>query len=334
MDLLIHVGLHKTGTTTVQDNLSRQREKLLAHKILYPQTGLLGSQHALFPGVLIPEHAYLDKVERTLDLEYYLSSLKEETNRHLPDLVILSSEVFTEIISQQAECEALISRIGARFASMQLLVTLRDLRQLALSSLKHCVREKRNAWIDDPIYSYIKALDSVQRAEAFWCNLGPKTTLKYLEDGGNSLTEHYFGSFVIAYQPTAASIFREESCGFALDRDARLNNDGLPPSLYLLLFLLGNTQRNFSLASKTVFYIIDKACASRERYNMLEHVIKNVHIIGYLDYFYQGFLIKHVDHFGHVPQEDKLAALTHSGLQEDVVNRLMELIPIINSVLV
>jgi len=333
MDLLIHVGLHKTGTTTVQDNLSRQREKLLAHKILYPQTGLLGSQHALFPGVLIPEHAYLDKVERALDLEYYLSLLQEETNSHIPDLVILSSEVFTEIISRQAECEALISRIGAGFASTQLLVTLRDSRQLALSSLKHCVREKRNAWIDDPIYSYIKALDSVQRAEAFWCNLGPKTTLKYLEDGGNSLTDHYFGSFVSTYQPTAASVFREERCGFAIHHDPRLNNDGLPPSLYLLLFLLGNTQRDFSLAAKTVFYIIDKACASSERYVMLERVIKNVHVTGYFEYFYQGFLTTYVDRFDHVSQEDKLAALNHSGLPEDVVNRLMELIPIINSVL-
>jgi hypothetical protein len=78
MDLLLHVGLHKTGTTTVQACLSASAQALKGHGILYPSTGLWADQHALIPCCLLAGHPVLDASGCSGSLESYLASLKVE----------------------------------------------------------------------------------------------------------------------------------------------------------------------------------------------------------------------------------------------------------------
>lgn len=334
MDLLIHVGLHKTGTTTAQESLLNHRERMLDHKILYPLTGLYEAQHALFPGVLIPEHAHLDTVCRSLDLDHYGALLQAEISDHRPELVILSSEVFTEIISQEEECRSLLSAIGEPFDTTRLLLTLREFRQLALSSLKHCAREKRTPWIDDPIQSFIESMDSIDHAVKFWNSHDASTISKYLEDGGaDCLTEHYFGDILREYQPLATRFFAGATSAQTQVRHRKLNSDFLPLPFYLLLFLLGNHPRDFSLASRPVFYTIKTVCTANQSWDFLSQAIQNRHLLGYLDYFYQIWLATQVLEFAVVPMENKQAALHHSGLPKDVVAILLELLPTIDQAL-
>ncbi len=49
MDLLIHVGLHKTGTTAVQQLLYSKSADFKGYGILYPDAGIFPIQHALIP---------------------------------------------------------------------------------------------------------------------------------------------------------------------------------------------------------------------------------------------------------------------------------------------
>ena len=43
MECILHIGLPKTGTTSLQAALSENRESLLRHGVVYPETGLNGN---------------------------------------------------------------------------------------------------------------------------------------------------------------------------------------------------------------------------------------------------------------------------------------------------
>jgi len=129
-DLLIHVGLHKTGTTSVQDFLLSRQEKLLTKGILYPSTGLFYSQHALIPGCAIDNHLFIDHGElgipwRSKDLNYFLDLLYQECLEHQPVITVLSSEVFCEIPSKEAT-QQLLSQLLNIFHHSKILICTRD----------------------------------------------------------------------------------------------------------------------------------------------------------------------------------------------------------------
>lgn len=326
MDLLVHVGLHKTGTTSVQDFLLRHREELLSHNILYPRSGLYGAQHAMFPGSLIPTHFHLDRVERKLDYGYYVSLLNEEARQYNPSLVVLSSEVFSEIISQRESCKALFDAIGKGFNTTRLLVTLRDSRQLALSALKHAVREKRKPWIDNPVGCYLDALGSTETVEKFWRDLGLPASFKYLEDAQSGLAQYYLGDILDEYSPNVSTLFQQSDHDTSDDGlGSRLNTDNLHASTYLLLFLIANHDRGFSLESKRIFALIGLASANNEKFEILKSNVKNSHLMKYLDYFNVNPGCKGAQASLSISLRDKVSALESAGLRSDGIGAALEL---------
>ena len=46
-EIILHVGTHKTGTTTIQDTLFHNRELLRARGVVYPRIGLIAPHHNL-----------------------------------------------------------------------------------------------------------------------------------------------------------------------------------------------------------------------------------------------------------------------------------------------
>ena len=57
-NLIIHIGEHKTGSTSIQDFLKRNSTALLSRpniNILYPQSGLFHSAHHLLAYAVQPE---------------------------------------------------------------------------------------------------------------------------------------------------------------------------------------------------------------------------------------------------------------------------------------
>lgn len=85
--LIIHIGIGKTGTTSIQVALDLGRDLLLDAGFLYPKTGLAGSGHHL----LSP----LDAVSMGVDVQGLYLALCREINASTAHTVIISSEFFS-----------------------------------------------------------------------------------------------------------------------------------------------------------------------------------------------------------------------------------------------
>ena len=85
--MLLHVGTHKTATTSLQSTLSSASAELLAHGTLYPETGRVGFGHHNIAWGLNGD----DRFEPDRG---YLDELAAEVRVLRPPLVFLSSEDF------------------------------------------------------------------------------------------------------------------------------------------------------------------------------------------------------------------------------------------------
>lgn len=309
MDLLIHVGLHKTGTTSVQNHLHRNRDCLLRERILYPATGLFGSQHALIPGSIIPKHFFLDRIPRSLCTTHYLEALSEEVERASPQLVILSSEVFSEIAHNRVACLGILNDLQRGFRSCSLLLTTRKAQELALSALKHSARERIEPWIQDPLGSYIKAFNSIRSLQAFWETSGFSIHSKSIEtDTSGNLTDHYFGDIIDNYSQHARSCLSLSGSEEGKNSKKKLNSDSLEASTYAILFLIGNSDKSYQLARRPIFSMISKHVASNQDYRGALESISTKHLVGYLEHFRLRVGSDSDSHTDIVNIEDKLNA--------------------------
>lgn len=82
MNVIIHIGFGKTGTTSIQDELSKKEEVLGKKCWLYPRSGRVGTGHH----VLAPLGTHFDEVKHEFE------SLKSELHRNLECDVVISSE--------------------------------------------------------------------------------------------------------------------------------------------------------------------------------------------------------------------------------------------------
>jgi len=332
MDILIHVGLHKTGTTSAQDQLYQKRDCLLKAGVLYPTTALYGCQHALFPGCLIPKHFFLDRVERSLNTEYYINELQKEISSSSPQLVILSSEVFSEITHQRDSCLELIRSIGQSFKQTHLLITVRNPKALALSAVKHATRERMASWLINPIGSYIKAHDSISNLRYFWEGIGLPISTKKIEDASTSLVDHYFGSIIDRYSTDARACISENASQDSSMNYDRLNSDSISQCTYMILFLAGNSSDAHLLAQKPIFSLISKAIRSDLKFHELPSSITSSHLIGYLEYFRSLATNKDVYASTVLSLDDKVEALQAAKVPQDAISDLIllarEVIPI------
>ncbi|MFQ6551006.1 hypothetical protein AAD018_001505 [Aestuariibius insulae] len=97
MRTVLHIGPHKTGTTSFQHRLHANRDGLAKAGILYPVSGsFIFGQHRL-------PFALLDRTDPhrgdVPDLSAEAAALKDEIERTKPDLLILSSEEFSVLRS-------------------------------------------------------------------------------------------------------------------------------------------------------------------------------------------------------------------------------------------
>lgn len=323
MDILIHVGLHKTGTTSAQEQLHQSRECLLNAGVLYPTTGLYGCQHALLPGCLIPKHFFLDRVERSLNAEYYISELQKEVKESSPQLVILSSEVFSEITHQRDSCLELIRSIGRGFKQTRLLVTVRNPKELALSAIKHATRERMASWLINPIGSYIKAYDSISILLCFWEGIGLPISTKRIEEISTNLADHYFGNIIDQYSNNGRACIFENAPKDLSSNDNKLNSDSISQCTYMILFLAGNSNNAHLLAQRPIFSLISKAIKSDLKFHELSSYINSSHLIGYLEHFRCPSKNK-VDYASStISLEDKLEALQAARVSQDAIGDLV-----------
>ena len=93
-ELILHIGSHKTGTSSIQSVCDYHRESLLEQGILYPATGQWTdkSHHHWARAIW-----HQDRYEITIEQLLIQLAQERELSNNKPDTVIISSELLEEI---------------------------------------------------------------------------------------------------------------------------------------------------------------------------------------------------------------------------------------------
>jgi len=144
MKAIIHIGTEKTGTTTIQEFLNLNREKLLQQNIAYLKTPGLRNQRNLAVYAMTLDN--IDNFIRAKELlsnerrrewcESFFNTFQEEITSLDPSVqcVIFSSEHFHSRLKSTEEVFRLRHLLEPFFNDFEIIVYLRRQDQLALSS--------------------------------------------------------------------------------------------------------------------------------------------------------------------------------------------------------
>ena len=161
--VLLHVGVHKTGTTAIQAALADAREDLATQNVRYP--GKLQAQHRAALALLGRPWGWNNRGGGVMDREHFDRLVKRTTTA--PGRVVISSEFFCEASAEQAqEAVTALGEAGAR--PVHVVVTLRNLGKLLPSSwqqyLKYGLTTSYDAWLTD----VLAAPGSSKMTPTFW----------------------------------------------------------------------------------------------------------------------------------------------------------------------
>jgi len=141
--VLLHIGVHKTGTTAIQAALADAREDLEAHNVRYP--GKLQAHHRAALAVLGRPWGWNNRGGAVLDREHF-TRLVTRTHE-APGRVVISSEFFCEAPEETAQ------QVVQELGDVHVVVTLRNLGKLLPSSwqqyLKYGLTTAYPAWLED-----------------------------------------------------------------------------------------------------------------------------------------------------------------------------------------
>jgi hypothetical protein len=118
--IILHVGTHKTATTTVQDSLALNRERLAVRGIVFPAVGPTAGQHSLVT-------RWITLPERYCDPRPALEAWQALATRHAAGsgTILVSSEEFSRSRPSAVDMREL-SRLVAGFGSRTVVCVLRN----------------------------------------------------------------------------------------------------------------------------------------------------------------------------------------------------------------
>ena len=144
--VLLHIGVHKTGTTAIQAALADARGDLLTHGVRYP--GKLQAQHRAALALLGRPWGWNSRGGSVMDRRHF-DALVRRVGRH-QGRVVVSSEFFCEASADKAQ--ETIDALGGP-GRVTVVVTLRNLGKLLPSSwqqyLKYGLTTSYDAWLED-----------------------------------------------------------------------------------------------------------------------------------------------------------------------------------------
>ena len=144
--VLLHVGVHKTGTTAIQAALADARSDLLEHSVRYP--GKLQAQHRAALALLGRPWGWNSRGGSVMDRRHF-DALVRRTQKY-DGRVAISSEFFCEAPEDKAL--ETIDALGGR-DRVTVVVTLRNLGKLLPSSwqqyLKYGLTTAYEKWLED-----------------------------------------------------------------------------------------------------------------------------------------------------------------------------------------
>lgn len=144
--VLLHVGVHKTGTTAIQAALADAREDLADHGVRYP--GKLQAQHRAALALLGRPWGWNSRGGSVMDRRHFDALVRRATKHD--GRVVISSEFFCEAPEDKA-LETAQSLGGPQ--QVRVVVTLRNLGKLLPSSwqqyLKYGLTTDYEKWLED-----------------------------------------------------------------------------------------------------------------------------------------------------------------------------------------
>ena len=152
--LVVHIGTHKTGSTSIQAYCMDNYESLVQGGCLYPRSGRYNEK-----GLMVINHHPLIRSmigESTRTLQSQLDELNDEIASTNPEIIILSSEVLSrEYLS--AEPFEIIKKLFP-LAKVEWVVFLRAQDEVLTSRYAELIKTGKIAWpqgiemINSPIY--------------------------------------------------------------------------------------------------------------------------------------------------------------------------------------
>ena len=159
--LIVHIGIYKTGTTSLQSVLSANRGILKAHGVHYPDHGL-DSHSTLASSVMQKNWGWADRGETTFSPWYWNNFVKDLAK--LTGTVLISSEFFC-----QAD-DAQVAKIKASLPNCKITVVigLRPLNELLWSTYQQLIKFGRHYSVDEWLQSVFDDFDSGNLNSGFW----------------------------------------------------------------------------------------------------------------------------------------------------------------------
>lgn len=137
MKVVIHAGMHKTGTTSFQKSCREAQNKLLENSIFYPDLTRIDPKsgfplcHSDIPIALMSGD--IDK------LEVYLEYIAAELNRNGCYSTIISSENICSLIWKSRNIDLLNDKLTKIFDELEYVFIIRDIEDLFKSYIKQFV---------------------------------------------------------------------------------------------------------------------------------------------------------------------------------------------------
>lgn len=135
---ILHIGRHKSGTSSLQAYLAGHPERLAAEGILYPRAGRQGIAHHAVAGVLQQRAMREDPQRADATLRQFRQDLGRELGGRSERRVLLSSEAF-----QNARAEDVAAAFDPRRSSV--IVYLREQADYLVSSYQQVVHARQHA---------------------------------------------------------------------------------------------------------------------------------------------------------------------------------------------
>ena len=270
MKCLIHIGLHHTGTTSLQTLLSNNEKSLEEFGIIYPSSIRYGIQHSLLPGSYFPDHYALPK-KRNLDPDYYYKKLRNEVNKKKVTLCILSSEVFNELITKERKSLLeILKKLDQIFEDISIMITTRNLKERAFSMQKAQIRASdSNKDFRREIFNaperFRNKLKGANADIKNWETCGKKLIILKMEEESSPIKlylEKIFSNLNI--DPLKQLSYLSQFEKIISNQNLKLNYDSIHPVFYALLILVGYKLKNANkdlkdkLTFKKVIQFIDE----------------------------------------------------------------------------
>lgn len=180
--LILHIGWHRTATTTIQHALHDSRELLVRKGVLYPLTGLHGSSHhSIAWGVT---ERPINGWGSTPDFQNLVDQLTEEIRSSACDTVIISTEALRQVVYQpnRGPGRSRLTQLLALFSDVRVLCCVRHQAPQLESSYRFLVGWEHNLQTDS-FREYVNKLPLSQfiyaDTEQFFCDLRPDIRFQF-----------------------------------------------------------------------------------------------------------------------------------------------------------